>query len=216
METITKRILDSRADWLASRGSTIGGSEAAAVVGLNPYMTNVDLWRIKTGAVVPEGKENEAIIYGRKAEEHIRELFKLDHPEMTIWYEGNNLFLNQKYPFAHASVDSLARCEDGRGVIEYKTATISSSSQKAKWDKQIPDNYFVQILHYMAVLDADFAILRARLRWLRYGSVFVIEKEYRFNREEFIEDIEYLMEHEEKFYQHVLDGTQPPLVLPQI
>lgn len=213
---IKKKILDSRQSWLAERGKTIGGSEAAAVVGLNPYQTNVDLWRIKTGVETHEEISNDAILYGRKAEEHIRELFKLDHPELDVWFEGNNLFVNPKYPYAHASVDALAIGNDYRGVIEFKTATILSPSQKLKWHDKIPDNYFCQILHYMAVLDADFAILRARLRWLRDESVFTVEKEYRFDRNDYQEDIEFLMECEKEFYQHVLEGTEPALILPQI
>ena len=39
----------TREQWLQERKKGIGGSDAAAVLGLNPYMTNVDLWKIKTG-----------------------------------------------------------------------------------------------------------------------------------------------------------------------
>lgn len=41
--------LTSREEWLKKRTSYVGGSEAAALVGKNPYMTNIDLYRIKTG-----------------------------------------------------------------------------------------------------------------------------------------------------------------------
>lgn len=50
---ITMHILRSRDEWLHVRADRIGGSEAAAVVGLNPYMTNTDLWEIKTGRKRP-------------------------------------------------------------------------------------------------------------------------------------------------------------------
>ena len=46
---ITMLELGSRDEWLQARGKRIGGSEASAVVGLNPYMSNTDLWSIKTG-----------------------------------------------------------------------------------------------------------------------------------------------------------------------
>lgn len=39
----------SEKEWLEARVSGLGASEASAVLGLNPYMSNVDLWRIKTG-----------------------------------------------------------------------------------------------------------------------------------------------------------------------
>ena len=44
-----KRIfLSNRQEWLKARSGRIGGSDASAVIGLNPYLNNVDLWRIKT------------------------------------------------------------------------------------------------------------------------------------------------------------------------
>ncbi|PTQ88242.1 YqaJ viral recombinase family protein [Agitococcus lubricus] len=39
----------SRAEWLAIRHQGIGGSDAAAAVGLNPYQSQLELWMIKTG-----------------------------------------------------------------------------------------------------------------------------------------------------------------------
>ena len=45
---------DSRDQWLANRKGRIGGSDASAVIGLNPYMSNVELWQIKTGQAIQE------------------------------------------------------------------------------------------------------------------------------------------------------------------
>jgi hypothetical protein len=45
---IERKILASRGEWLKHR-SRIGGSDAAAIVGLNPYKTNTDLYLEKTG-----------------------------------------------------------------------------------------------------------------------------------------------------------------------
>ncbi|CAG9257981.1 hypothetical protein BDI4_570036 [Burkholderia diffusa] len=39
----------SRDDWLAVRRTGIGGSDAASAVGLNPYMSALELWLDKTG-----------------------------------------------------------------------------------------------------------------------------------------------------------------------
>jgi putative phage-type endonuclease len=39
----------SRSEWLAVRKQGIGGSDAAAAVGLNPYQSQLELWMIKTG-----------------------------------------------------------------------------------------------------------------------------------------------------------------------
>lgn len=52
-------VLKDREEWLQHR-NRIGGSDAAAIVGLNPYRSNVELWQIKTGQMEQEdisGKE---------------------------------------------------------------------------------------------------------------------------------------------------------------
>ena len=68
--------LTSREEWLKKRTSYVGGSEAAALVGKNPYMTNIDLYRIKTGQQAKENIDNkDYVIYGHNAEPHLRELF---------------------------------------------------------------------------------------------------------------------------------------------
>ena len=99
-------LLDSREDWLKARTKTIGGSDASAIIGLNPYMTNVDLWRKKTGRYVPEDISDNAFVkYGNEAEYLLRDLFRLDYPQYCTRYVENNLFLNSDFPFAHASLD---------------------------------------------------------------------------------------------------------------
>ena len=98
--------LASREDWLNKRTSFVGGSEAAALVGRNPYMTNIDLYRIKTGQQARENIDNkDYVIYGHNAEPYLRELFTLDYPEYKVGYVDNNMWLNDEYPFAHASLD---------------------------------------------------------------------------------------------------------------
>jgi predicted phage-related endonuclease len=46
---IQMRTYDTREEWLKARKSYIGGSDAAAVLGMNPWMSNTELWEIKTG-----------------------------------------------------------------------------------------------------------------------------------------------------------------------
>lgn len=61
----------SREQWLEERKKGIGGSDSAAVLGLNPYMTNVDLWQIKTGRKQQENVSQKPFVkYGTEAEKH--------------------------------------------------------------------------------------------------------------------------------------------------
>lgn len=154
------KVLPSRDEWLSHR-KRIGGSDASAVVGMNPYRTNVELWQIKTGQMEPEDiSEKPYVVYGNKAEEHIRELFKLDFPQYKVSYEENNMFLNDKVPFAHASLDGWLQDQDDRkGILEIKTTNILQSMQKEKWNNRIPDNYYIQCLHYLMVTEFEFCRL---------------------------------------------------------
>lgn len=118
--------LGSREEWLQARAGRIGGSDASAILGMNPYRTNIELWQIKTGQLVPEDISDKPYVkYGTEAEQYLRELFKLDFPEYQVCYEENNMFLNGKYPFGHASLDGWLIDQNGRlGVWECKTTKV--------------------------------------------------------------------------------------------
>lgn len=216
---IEKHEFKNRSEWLQGRKRYIGGSEAAAVVGLNPYMSNSDLWRIKTGRQTPEDISDKPYVkYGTAAERHLRELFALDFPEYEVTYNDNSLYVNDKYPFAHASLDGeLLEKETGRrGILEIKTTEILRSMQKEKWKDQIPDNYYIQVLHYLMVTELDFAILKAQLKFDFDGDIFLQTRHYKIERSDVQQDIEYLADSEAKFWQQVKDDACPPTILPQI
>ena len=207
--------LTSREEWLKKRTSYVGGSEAAALVGKNPYMTNIDLYRIKTGQQAKENIDSkDYVIYGHNAEPHLRELFALDYPQYKVGYIDNNIWLNDEYPFAHASLDGWLTDQDGRkGILEIKTTNILQSMQKEKWDHRIPDNYYCQVLWYMGVTGFDFAILKAQLKYDYDGDVFLTTKHYQIERSEVEEDINYLMQRGEAFAEYIKKGKEPPLVI---
>lgn len=214
---IERKILASREEWLKHR-SRIGGSDAAAIVGLNPYKTNTDLYLEKTGQKESPGiSDKPYVLYGTKAEEHLRELFRLDFPQYQVQYFDNNMYLNSRYPFAHASLDGELIDEDGRrGILEIKTTNILQSMQKEKWKDRIPDNYFIQVLHYLMVTEFDFVVLKAQLKSEFGGQIYLQTKHYFIERSEVLGDIEYLAEEEEKFWKCVEAKRMPDLILPDI
>lgn len=211
--------LSSREDWLKARTSYIGGSDAACIVGENPWKTNVALWEEKTGRREPEDiSDNPAVKYGTMAEEHLRELFKLDYPQMAVEYVENNLWTNDFKPWAHASLDGWMTDEAGRfGILEIKTTTVQNASQKAKWQEGIPQNYYCQVLHYLMVTGADFAILKAKIRWeLPDAEPFAQIKHYRIERAEVEADLQFLENSEKEFTEHIKNNTPPALMLPEL
>lgn len=210
--------LKDRAEWLEARKNRIGGSDAACIVGMNPYRSNVELWEIKTGQVEAEDISDKPYVkYGSEAEQHLRELFKLDFPQYKVSYVEDNMWLNSDYPFAHASLDGWLEDEQGRkGILEIKTTNILQSMQKEKWKNRIPDNYYCQVLWYLGVTGFDFAILKSQLKYDYGGDIMLTTKHYRIEREDVEDDIEYLFQKGYEFCDYIKKDIQPPLVLPLI
>lgn len=210
---------ETEAEWLEARKNYIGGSECASIIGLNPWKSNVELWREKTGRKAPDDLHgNAAVEFGKAAEEHLRELFALDYKErgIRVDYAPFNFWTNTEYPWAHASLDGwlMEYATGKKGIFEAKTATINSTAQAEKWRNGIPQNYLCQLLHYFAVTGADFAILTAYLRYSFEGEeIDAIVRRYRLEREQVKEQIDYLMKKEREFWEHVKNDTEPPLFL---
>ena len=213
-----KRIkFDSFDSWLNARHG-IGGSDASAVLGLSPYKTNVDLYLEKIGQRIPADISGEDYVrYGHDAEPLLRSLFTLDHPEYQVEYFGDNMIRNEKYPWAHASLDGELTDQDGRkGILEIKTTNILQGMQREKWKDQIPDNYYIQVLHYLLVTEYEFVELRAQLKSVWQSQIRSETKDYHIERSEAEEDIEILRQAEEDFWQNVVKRQQPNLILPEI
>lgn len=213
------KVLKNREEWLKNRMNGIGGSEASAIIGMNPYMSNIELWQIKTGQLVPEDiSEKPYVKYGTEAEPLMRQLFALDYPQYEVGYVENNSYFNDKYPFALASLDgTLIEKETGRkGILEIKTTNILQSMQKEKWDHRIPDNYYIQVLHYLMVTEFDFVVLKAQLKSSFNDDVYLQTRHYKIERAEVEEDIKYLEASERKFWKQVQERKRPALLLPEI
>lgn len=215
---LVKQVFESRKEWLAVRRNHIGGSEASACMGLHPYKNNVQLWEEKTGLIMPEDiSYKDYVQYGTEAEVHLRALFALDYPQYRVDYEENNMFTNTEYPYMHASLDGELTDQKGRkGILEIKTANIMQSIQSKNWDNQIPDNYFCQVLHYLAVTGWNFVVLKAQLKYAYDDELRIEIRHYLIEREEVVDSIRALIDAERKFWTCVENGRRPDLVLPPI
>lgn len=211
------KIFNSREEWLAGRGVTIGGSDSSAIIGCNPYKTNVDLWEEKTGRKQPEDISDKPYVkYGIEAEPLLRELFKLDFPQYKVMYEENNIFHNPKYPLSHYSADGWLLDENGRmGLLEIKTTNILQSMQKEHWKDAIPSNYYCQVLHGMMVTEAQFVEVVAQLKSEFKGEIYKQTKHYHIERSEVEDDVKYLEEAENRFIEYLKNDVCPAVILPE-
>lgn len=210
---LTRLAINNRAVWLEARASQgIGGSEAAAIVGLSPWMSATELWQIKTGIKSRKNFSNEAIEKGIAFEPVLRELFKAKHPEYDIEYHQFDLLYQSERPWLFATLDGEIRDNERQrqGVLEIKTATPQGKAGWAKWDNAIPSGYYCQILHEMLATGYDFVKLFACL--FNFEGDMTI-REYHFEREKMADDMDWLLEKETAFWQKVQTRQQPDTVL---
>lgn len=210
--------IESREEWLKARLNGIGGSDAGAVIGLNKYRSNVDLWNEKTGRATAEDiSDKPAVLFGKTAEPLIRELFRLDHSDYEVDYHEFWIYRNDSRPHIFATLDGELTDRNGRrGILEIKTCTIQNPGQWDEWKNQIPQSYYVQILHQLAATGWEFAVLRAYIRYYRDGDLRVSIREYNFDRLEVEEDIRFLIDWEDEFWECVKNDKCPALILPSI
>ena len=215
-EYYTVHSFKNRDEWLKGRQDLngIGGSDASAALGMNPWRNNRDLWLIKTGRkTAPDISDNRAVRYGQNAEEYIRRIFQLDFEDTyEVHYKKDCILQNRERPnFIYSPDGLLLEKETGRrGILEIKTSTILRSTDREKWKKQIPQNYYIQVLHGMITAHCDFAKLRALLRFDDETSYM---KTYTIEREESAADIDFIISGEDTFWRYVETDTEPPLII---
>ena len=142
---MTAAEIENREAWLKVRNDSIGGSEAAAIVGMNPWKSEYTLWLEKTGQSQQEDiSENECVHFGTILEQVVADEFCRKESKKV---RKCGLFRSNKYPFMTASFDRLLVGEDAG--LECKT---SNAFKREEWDEgEIPPNYYVQCQHYMLV-----------------------------------------------------------------
>ena len=213
-------MITTREQWLEERLKGIGASEAAAVLGLSPYMSNEELWEIKTRRKVAADISTKPFVkYGTEAEEHLRALFALDFLQYSVGYDQFEMIRNnQDAPFAFATLDGyLIEKDTGRrGVLEIKTTEIMQPYQWSQWDNRVPDHYYIQILHQLMSTLYDFAVLKAQIKVKKGAEIYLYTRHYQFERDEVQEDINYLAKQETKFWECVTSDRRPELILPEI
>lgn len=184
----------SREEWLEHRRRTIGGSDAAAIVGLSNWATPLTVYMDKKG-LIPDKPDSIPMRIGRELEETVARLWMEETGKKC--QRRNAILINPAYPFAHANVDRWVVGENAG--LECKTT--SEMNMKTFRGNDYPANYYVQCMHYMMVTGAD--------RW--YLAVLVGNREfYTFVIERDEDEIATLREMEQAFYEnHLLPGIMP-------
>ncbi|RHR27098.1 endonuclease [Clostridium sp. AF19-22AC] len=181
-------------DWLSYRKLGIGGSDAGAVCGFNPYRTAMQVYQDKISEET-EDIDNEAMRQGREFEDYVARRFMEATGKKVR--RANAMYYDEERPFMLADVDRIVTGENAG--LECKTA---SPYMADKWaDGKIPMSYQIQCYHYMSVCNAEAWYIAV----LIYGREL---KYYRIERDEQL--IAYLRQLEQDFWEnHVLKRVMP-------
>lgn len=156
-----KRITTTdRADWLKTRRRGIGGSDAGAILGLNPYKSPIEVYYEKRGEIEARDlSRNEAVQWGIQLEDIVARRYQMEHKTVKVMRERGTL-QSKTYPFMLANLDRIVRDSGAYYGLEVKTA--GAHNYKYWRDGNIPPWYMAQVQHYMAVTGLpffDFAVL---------------------------------------------------------
>lgn len=209
------KLKHNSSEWFEFRKTGLGGSDAAAVLGLSPYKTNVEVWEEKVGLRVPEDiSSSPNVRYGKAAEEPLVKLFALDFPTLKVRVNKNVVY---RRGFMFASLDAELTDTETKalGFYEGKTTEIHSAAALEKWDRRIPDYYYTQILHYFVVTGRSFAWCKAQIKQCGLnGETELVTRHYKYQRRELLGDLKYLYVKEKEFWGYVERKERPPLLLP--
>ena len=183
-----------REEWLRYRKQGIGGSDAGAICGFNPYRTAMQVYYDKTSDEI-EDIDSEAMRQGRELEDYVAKRFVEKTGKKVR--RANAMFYDESNPFMLADVDRMIVGENAG--LECKTV---SPYMAEHWkDDKVPLSYQMQCYHYMSVCNADRWYVAA----LIYGREF---KVYILERDE--EVIANLIRLEENFWNNYVQKRVLP------
>jgi len=184
---------------LEERRTGVGGSDAATILGINPFTSAYELYLDKLGEAPPEDEAfmKEARYWGSVLEQPVSDRYA----EETGYkiQKANNLIRSKEHPFMIANIDRKVVGEEIRIGFEAKTAARPDGWGDSGSD-EIPPYIMCQVQHYLAVTGYDVWDL----------AVLVGNRDYRsFRINPIPHIIEQLIEAEEEFWDRVENKVAP-------
>lgn len=189
----------SRAEWLELRRQGIGGSDAAAICGANPWRGPLSVYLSKIGAV-PDTEPTETMNWGIELEDAIARNFSR-RTQYKI-RRSNVILQHPLYDFMLGNVDRLVRDTDeaGWGILEVKNVGEYRAEDWAEGN--VPEYYQIQGAHYLAITGLDYIWFAPLIGGNKLRPI-------KLARDEKL--IKSLIKIEEKFWKLVQSRTPPPI-----
>jgi len=190
---------ETRAAWLEMRSLGLGGSDAAAALGLSSWKSRYALWCEKRGQE-SSFQGSEATRWGNLLEDVVAREAAERLGKVAV--ASPVMFRSRTHPFMLANVDRLLLDDSGRpeGILEIKT---TGARNYASWSEgEAPLSYVLQVMHYMAVTGLRYAVLACLVGGNELHMVTV------FADDQAIAD---LVAGEDAFWRQVCSGDCPPI-----
>lgn len=146
-----------RQAWLEARRKGIGGTDAAAILGLSRYRTAIDVWEDKLG-LAPERPATAAMEWGLRLEDAIARAYVVETGRPIRKVPMRRARHVSTFPML-GSIDRL-----GERVVEIKTARSDEllGDPEGPPEGRVPPDWYVQGQHYAEIVDrdlVDYAVL---------------------------------------------------------
>lgn len=208
--TDTSRL--SHAKWLELRKLGIGGSDAGAIMYASPYATPLTVYMAKKEAIAEdtgsttESKKRNIMLWGNIMEKPIMEKTSKEL-DIEISKVGGT-FINIQHPYMRANLDGLVYVGDKRAIGGEEVEGLGGFEIKTSkrgvnfGHDEIPDSYYYQVQHYMAVTGLDWFLL----------TVFIFDayEAYHYIVRRNVDVIRNMMAMEESFWKDFIFQNIPP------
>lgn len=185
-----------------NRREGLGGSDAAAALGLSPWKQPLELYLEKCGELPESAEENERMLWGKLLEPVIRQRYS-ELTGRTVRLSAGKAYpqtditlRHERFPWMFAHPDGIT--DDGR-LFEAKT-TGSAEGWGEPGTDQVPQPYLIQVQHYLIVTKlpvADIAVLIGGQRYRQYEVPADRELQ------------ELILDGEQEFWQRIVDRRPP-------
>lgn len=185
----------SREEWLELRRGGLGGSDAGAIMGFNPYKGPFGVYINKKMGYDEDLSNKESVYWGTVLEDVVAKEFERRTGKKVR--RVNAILQSKEHPFMLANLDREIVGEDA--ILECKT---TSSYRDGEWQEdEIPASYICQAQHYMAVTGVEKAYIACLIGGQKFVWKEIVKDE---------EFIEMLIRKEEDFWNRYILGNDAP------
>jgi putative phage-type endonuclease len=184
---------------LEERRTGVGGSDAATILGINPFVSAYELYLDKLGKAPPEDEDflKASRYWGSILEEPVCKAYA-DETGYKV-QKANQMIRSKEHPFMIAHIDRKVVGQDRRIGFEAKTAVWKEGWGETGSD-EIPPYIMCQVQHYLAVTKYDVWDL----------GVLIGNRDFRTYRINPIQEIiDQLVEAETEFWDRVQAKVAP-------